>query len=325
MTHRSILILPEESGKRLDVVIASAVASTSRAAVARAIHEGHVQVFASNGRERRVRPGLTVAPGDRVEVRLPTARDPSPHLVPESVPLDIVYQDDDLLVVNKPSGMPVHPGAGRPTGTLVHALLGHTSHLSHGSSPERPGIVHRLDKDTSGLLIVARSDDMHRRVAAQIAARAVHRTYRTLVWGVLRRETGRIDAPIGRDPRHRQRMAIVERGRSAVTHYRLASRGSVSADLVVDLETGRTHQIRVHLSSLGHPVVGDAVYGGRERALARFAGTRRDLARRLLDAAPRQLLHAWRLSFAHPRSGEALEFEAPLPSDYAGALEVAHG
>jgi len=218
----------------------------------------------------------------------------------------VVYEDDALLVVDKPAGMTVHPGAGRTSGTLVHAVLAHCPDLPQIGGADRPGIVHRLDKDTSGLLVVAKTEVAWRGLQAQIQSRRARREYLALVHGRLRRPSGVIDAPIGRDPRHRTRMAVVASGRRAVTHYRVAESFEDATLLEVRLETGRTHQIRVHLAHLGHPVVADPVYGRRTNP----RGMRR------------QALHARTLALTHPISGAALTFRAPLPADFEEVLRA---
>jgi 23S rRNA pseudouridine1911/1915/1917 synthase len=231
--------------------------------------------------------------------------------VPEAIALTIVYEDDDLLVVDKPAGMVVHPGAGNETGTLVHALLARPGPLALTGAPKRPGIVHRLDKGTSGLLIVARNDAAHRALVEQFRERSVDKFYEAIVWGRPRVAGGTIETRIGRDPVHRLKMsARSPNGRPAVTHWRVLATVPGFAHLELKIETGRTHQIRVHLQSLGHPVVGDERYGGASwRGVADPA--RRQAIRRLDHPA----LHARRLSFDHPRTGRRLSFESPLPDD----------
>jgi 23S rRNA pseudouridine1911/1915/1917 synthase len=241
-------------------------------------------------------PGTRVRPGDRVRLE-PPASAPS-ELVPEAIPLDIVYEDDHLLVVNKPAGLVVHPAAGHPSGTLVHALLHHRPDWSTASGIERPGIVHRLDKDTSGLLVVARTDAAHQALSQQLATRVMKRQYFAICAGVPSAASARIEAAIGRDPRHRQRMAVVPRGRAATTLFAVRERFAGAAALDVTLETGRTHQIRVHLAYIGHPVLGDPIYG-----------------RRAPELIARPALHAAQLRFTHPVTGLVLRFRAPLPAD----------
>jgi 23S rRNA pseudouridine1911/1915/1917 synthase len=233
-----------------------------------------------------------------VELDLPDAAPPTGG---ESIPLDVVYEDGDLLVIDKPAGMVVHPAAGQRSGTLVNALLGRGGEWSAAGGAGRPGIVHRLDKGTSGLIVVARHDLAHRRLAEQLAGRTMSRAYLAVARGEVPAPSGEVDGPIGRDPRHRQRMAVVAAGRFARTRYRVLERLRGHTLLRADLETGRTHQVRVHLAAIGHPVVGDELYG-----------------RRRPGDPERPLLHAFRLRFVHPRTGRDMEFESPPPADLAG-------
>ena len=289
--------------RRLDQAVAE-LAGVSRAAAARWIEAGRVLV------DGHARPkSHRLEGGERVRWE-PIEPPLSAALVPERRPLEIRFEDQHLLVVAKPAGLVVHPAAGHPTGTLVNALLGREDpRLSSGGGPVRPGIVHRLDKDTSGLLLVAKDDLAHAALARDLAARRIERRYLALVQGHLDTD-GTVDAPIGRHPHDRKRMAVVPGGRRAVTHWHVRERLD-GVDLVeVRLETGRTHQVRVHLSSIGHPVVGDRTYGADPR-----------LAQRLgLD---RPFLHAWRLAFPHPVSGARLEVEEPPPPDLQAALDRA--
>lgn len=296
-----------DDAPRLDVYLAGQL-DLSRSRAAQLIEAGEVLLNGAPARKRD-RP----ARGDRIEVRLP-APAPSP-LNPEALPLDILYEDADLLVVDKPAGMVVHPAPGHATGTLVHALLYHVGDLSGIGGVLRPGIVHRLDRDTSGLMLVAKHDAAHRRLAAQLKARQIRRGYLAAAWGHLPQDALTVDAPIGRHPTDRKRMAVVAAGRRAVTHFRRLERWPAADLLRAELETGRTHQIRVHLLHVGHPVVGDATYAaGRERG---FSGSARTWALELARRTPRQFLHAAELRFRHPRTGEPLRFESPLPPDLA--------
>ena len=218
---------------------------------------------------------------------------------PEDIPLEVVYEDDDLLVINKPPGMVVHPAPGHQSGTLVHALLGRGGSWSATGGTARPGIVHRLDKGTSGLIVVARNDMSHRQLAAQLSDRTLSRTYLAIVRGVLKTDAGELEGPIGRHPKDRKRMAVVEGGRFARTRYEVLGRRRGHTLLRCDLDTGRTHQIRVHLAALGYPVAGDTEYGGR-----------------VVGGPARPMLHAWRLRLRHPRSREEMSFEVAPPSDF---------
>lgn len=298
------------AGERLDAWVAGRMAGESRSRIAQLIGEGRVRL---NG--EAVRKSERLSAGDVVEVEIP---EPEPSAVePEPIPLDIVYEDGDLAVVNKPAGLVVHPAPGHRTGTLVNALLHHMDDLSGIGGVKRPGIVHRLDKDTSGLLIVAKHDRAHRRLSAALKRRDIHRIYLAACWGHLDRDDVTADAPVGRSHRDRKRMAVVEDGRRAVTHFRRIERW-VAADLVeATLESGRTHQIRVHLAHIGHPVIGDALYGaGGAKGIS---GPGRVWARELERQVPRQFLHAHRLVFEHPVSGARMTFESPLPEPLAGA------
>jgi 23S rRNA pseudouridine1911/1915/1917 synthase len=303
-----LTVASEQSGLRLDLFLTGREIGLSRSQTQRAVEEGRVQV---NGRP--VRSGRKVKAGDDVTICLPEAR-PS-GVLPEAIPLKILYEDASLLVIDKPAGMVVHPAAGHSNGTLVNALLHHCRDLSGIGGVLRPGIVHRLDKGTSGLLVVAKSDEAHRGLAGQFKRHEVRKTYLALVYGDPKTDRGRIEAAVGRHPTDRKRMSTQSRrGRSAVTVWRVRERYGVAALLEVDIETGRTHQIRVHLTDLGHPVVGDRVYGGAGRI--RTVGD--PAARSRMKAFDRQALHAWRLAFTHPVTGEKMKFSSPLPEDVAG-------
>jgi 23S rRNA pseudouridine1911/1915/1917 synthase len=262
-----------------------------------------------------------VAPGDRLAVSVPT---PEPSgVAPEAIPIHIVYQDADLAVIDKPAGLVVHPAAGHRTGTLVNALLHAVGDLSGIGGVLRPGIVHRLDKDTSGLLLVAKHDDAHRSLSDALKRRRVKRTYLTACWGHLAEDAVTVEAPIGRHLTQRLKMGVVAGGRAARTHFRRLERWRAADLLQAELDTGRTHQIRVHLLHLGHPVVGDRTYAP-DRAKG-FGGPERGWALSFARRVPRQFLHAAELRFTHPRTGEAMHFEAPLPPDLAAAAEWARG
>jgi 23S rRNA pseudouridine1911/1915/1917 synthase len=304
-------------GTRIDRLLAERFPQISRSRFQRLLHDGMV-----TARGKRVRSAYRVLDGDEIHVRVPP---PEPStLEPEAIPIDVVYEDGELLVVDKPAGLVVHPAAGNVRGTLVHALLHHArGELAPAGGLGRPGIVHRLDKDTSGLLVVAKTEHAHAALTAQLQAREVRRSYDTVAWGTFAAEDGRVDAPIGRSPHDRKRMAVVDRGgKRATTHYRVSERLAAVTRLEVTLETGRTHQIRVHLASIGHPVFGDPVYGGRATRLTQLAAPLRVQAKRALDGLPRQALHAARLSFRHPSTGEPLQFESQLPADIAATLAL---
>ncbi len=306
--HR--LVVGADAEDRLDVWLAAQLPALSRTRVAALIDQGRVLVNGASVKKRE-RPRA----GDVIVVQVPP---PEPaDLIPEPIPLSILFEDDDLLVVDKPAGMVVHPAAGNPSGTLANALMHHFGTLSRAGGALRPGIVHRLDKDTSGLLLVARNERAHRRLSAMLKRRTIRRVYLAATWGHLATESLTVDAPLARSPADRRRMAVLPGGKAAVTHLRRLERW-IAADLVeARLESGRTHQIRVHLLSVGHPVVGDRVYSaGAERGIS---GPPRGWARELARRVPRQFLHAASLALAHPMTGDPLEFRAPLPDDLAAA------
>jgi len=297
----------DDAGKRLDVVIAAKLPDFSRSAAADLIRQQAVTI---NGRPAKA--STTVRLGDRIHGNRPPR--PVPSYGPEPIGLDILFEDEALLVINKPPGLVVHPAPGHFTGTLVNALLHHCPELTQSDADGRPGIVHRLDKDTSGTLVVAKTGTALLNLASQFKSRRIDKTYLALVHGVPKAASATIRLPIGRHPVDRQRMSTHSRhGREAVSHWRLCETFAGAALLEVDLETGRTHQIRVHLAASGHAVVGDALYGPGKKA-----GTGKDI----LKGASRQMLHAWRLGFAHPLSGDPMAFESPLPADMAGLIDV---
>ena len=308
-----MIVVSDDDEGRLDAFLATRL-DVSRTQVQRLISEGRVTVDG-----RGARKSEAVEEGQRIDITLP-----SPVVVaiePENIPIDVVYEDDALLVVNKAAGMVVHPSAGHPTGTLVNALLAHVDDLSGIGGKLRPGIVHRLDKDTSGLLVVAKRDGAHQALSEGLRLREIKRLYLAATWGHIGESPLTVDAPIGRDPRNRLRMAVVQGGREAVTRVRLKEDWKAAQLLELALKTGRTHQIRVHLEHVGHPVVGDQLYGvGWERGMG---GTNSGWARELQRMVSRQFLHAWSLSFAHPDSGERMSFEAPLPPDLERVAEWA--
>ncbi|HUD71797.1 MAG TPA: RluA family pseudouridine synthase [Dongiaceae bacterium] len=308
--HAGVVTLPAAArGRRLDQVLAELVPGQSRAALQRLLREGRVLVDG-----RAVRPASRVRGGESVQIDLPPPR-PS-EVAPEAIPLAVLHEDADLIVIDKPAGMTVHPGAGRRAGTLVAALLHHCRDLSGVGGVERPGIVHRLDRETSGVLVAAKNDVAHRALASQFKARTVRKTYEAIVWGRPRSLTGRIDAAIGRHPSARTRMAVDPDGRASRTAWRVAAALGPVTLLEVSPETGRTHQIRVHLASIGHPVVGDPLYGGRRTATV----ASRPSERAALAAYAGMALHARRLEFTHPSSGARLVLTAPRPAAFEELL-----
>lgn len=306
-----LVLTLQEGGQRLDTCLARENLGLSRSQIQRLIEEGRVRVNGSP-----VKAHYHPKPGDRVEVTIPQPEPAVPR--PESIPLDIVYEDAFLVVLNKPAGLVVHPGAGNPAGTLVNALLYHCPDLSGIGGVERPGIVHRLDKETTGLVVVAKDDLTHRGLARQWESRSIRRRYLALVKGRIAREQGRIETLIGRHPVERKKMAVVrQKGRVAITEYQVLERFRDSTFLEVHLRTGRTHQIRVHMASLGHPIVRDPTYGRRTEGQGQPPWVQE-----ALQGLRGMALHAATLGFVHPRGGEILEFEAPLPPDFAHLLQM---
>ncbi|MDF1545327.1 MAG: RluA family pseudouridine synthase [bacterium] len=313
----TLTVSDADQGTRLDQFIAQhADADLTRNKVQRLISAGLVQVNSETGNKK-----YKVCAGDKVVIAVQPPE--VSELVPENIPLDIVYEDEHLAVVNKPAGMVTHPGVGNFTGTLVNGLLFHFNSLSTIGEGDRPGIVHRLDKDTSGLLLVARNDQSHLQLQGAIRLRMVKRTYLALVCGHLKEETGTIDLPIGRSRQDRRKMRVNGlEAREAVTEYQVKDRYRTYDLLEVNLQTGRTHQIRVHLSHLGHPTFGDPTYGGRESWHKGIFGPERPLGNKLLSIFDRQALHAYRLEFPHPVSREVISLEASIPADFQAVLDL---
>lgn len=308
-TDRILEAGADASRARLDAWLARRLPELSRARIQSLIEDGQVLLEG-----RPARASARLRPGQTISIHVPPPAPATPE--PEDIPLEVVFEDPHLLVLNKPAGLVVHPGAGAPGGTLVNALLRHVRDLSGVGGVLRPGIVHRLDRGTSGLLVVAKDDETHRGLARQFAGRSVEKEYEALVLGIPAAKAGTIASPIGRDPVHRRKMSIrAPRGREARSDYRVLAAFDGACLLRVRIHTGRTHQIRVHLASLGHPVAGDATYGG-----TRPPSSRRAQAREALRSLSRPALHAARLVFTHPRTGERLAFEAPLPPDMRDVL-----
>jgi 23S rRNA pseudouridine1911/1915/1917 synthase len=304
--RRAIAVGPDAAARRLDQVLAEAMPEFSRSRLQHWIESGRVHV---DGLQRRPRDKVSVGQIIAVDAPLETLG----TCVAQAIALTVVFEDEHILVIDKPAGLVVHPAAGHRDGTLQNALLNHAPELA---AVPRAGIVHRLDKDTTGLLVVAKTLEAHSALVAQLQARCVHREYRALVIGEVI-AGGRVDAPVGRHPTQRTRMAVVADGRPAITHYRVLERFAGHSLLDVKLETGRTHQIRVHMAHLSHPLVGDRLYGGRPRPP-------RGAASALVEALqgfPRQALHALRLGLEHPAHGTAMRWDAPLPPDFAALLE----
>ena len=288
------IITKDQEGERIDSVLSVLMENCSRNYIQKLIKEGNVSVKKKNEKLKE---------GQEVTVIIPEAKPIDAQ--PEDIPLDIVYEDDDLIVVNKPKGLVVHPGAGNETGTLVNALLFHCGSVSGINGSERPGIVHRIDKDTSGLLVCAKTDLAHRGLSEQFAVHSITRRYEGISLHVIKDDEGTIDAPIGRDPKNRLRMAIVPSGRRAVTHYSVLERYNGYTLFEARLETGRTHQIRVHMASISRPLLGDMVYGPSKQPF-KIEG---------------QMLHAKILGFVHPKIGEYMEFSAEPPREFSDLTE----
>ena len=299
MERTALTAGPEAAGERLDTFLTARLPGLTRSAAARLIETGQVLVDGKPARK-----SAKLAGRETVEVTLP---DPEPaDALPQDIPLDVVYEDDDVIVVNKPSGLVVHPAPGHPDGTLVNALLHHCGGSLSGVGGElRPGIVHRIDRDTSGLIIAAKNDAAHQALAAQLADHTLARTYEAVAVGSFREDGGTVDAPIGRCPSDRKKMAVVPNGKRAVTHWEVLERFPGLTHVRCRLETGRTHQIRVHMAHLGHPIYGDTVYGGKKP----------------VPGLTGQCLHAVGLRFVHPRTGETVELSCPLSGEFQALLE----
>lgn len=300
MQRFKYIIQPGEEGVRVDKLAAKKLEEVSRSRVQKLIAEGRVLI---NGEPCKA--NTKAVAGATLEILIPESRDV--EVAPENIPLDILYEDKDVLVLNKPQGMVVHPAPGNYSGTLVNALLFHCDDLSGINGEKRPGIVHRLDKDTSGALVVAKNDFAHQQLAAQLKDRSMLRTYLAIVHGYVVEEKGIVDAPIGRHPIHREKMAVVDRNaKEAMTEYSVVERFENFTLVSARLYTGRTHQIRVHLAYIKHPVLGDPVYGPKQNPFGLKA----------------QMLHAYRLCFRHPRTGKMMEFKAPLPDHFQDVLQL---
>ena len=300
METRTLQVNPEDTGTRLDAWLAAQLPDVTRSAAARLCEEGRVTAAG-----KPLAKNYRLGGGEAVSVALP---DPEPvDVAPQDIPLDVVYEDSDVIVVNKPKGLVVHPAPGHPDGTLVNALLYHCGNTLSGiNGTLRPGIVHRIDRDTSGLIIAAKNDRAHLSLAAQLQDHSLSRVYEAVAVGGLREDRGTVDAPIGRHPVDRKRMAVDrQNGREAVTHWRVLARYPGFTHVECRLETGRTHQIRVHLASIGHPLLGDVVYGSK-KPVPGLAG---------------QCLHARRLRFTHPSTGQLVELECPLPGWFQDVLD----
>lgn len=311
------LTVPEsEAGSRLDIFCAHKVDGYTRSYFTKLAANGHIT---KDG--KTLKASYKVRASDRIIIEM--AAPPPLEAEPEEMALDILYEDDYLLIVNKPADMVCHPAAGNYNGTLINGLLYHFSQLKNFSEKLRPGLVHRLDKDTSGLLVVAKDEPMLSRLQKMMRKRQINREYETLVWGKMAQSEGKIDLPMGRSPGDRKVMKVYgTTPREAITHYKVIKSFDVAELLKVKLETGRTHQIRVHLSYYGNPVIGDPTYGGRSKSLTRLTGSKRQLGLSLLRILNSQALHARNLSFRHPVTQKIMNFTSDLPEDFQKAIDI---
>ncbi len=316
MPHEfDIVVPPGKKKERLDVFLTNHVENATRNKVQRAIENGDVLV---NGKPAR--SSHQVMPGEIVHVTL--QRPPPQDALPENIPLDILHEDDQLIVVNKPAGMVTHPAYSNYTGTLVNALLYHCNSLSTISDPARPGIVHRLDKDTSGLMVVAKTDNAHAKLARQFAERTITREYWAIVWGMFKQRSGIIETQLGRSKSDRKKMAVVEEGKHAITEYTVLEEFPYLSLVELKLRTGRTHQIRVHLAHVQHPIFGDPSYNGRHIVAGPGTPKQKAEVQKLLKRMPRQALHAKTIGFVHPTTRKNMSFDSNLPPDMADVLNV---
>ncbi len=319
MPHEvDIVVPPGKKKERLDLFLTHHVENATRNKVQRAIREGTVLVDGE-----RVRVSHRVSPGEVIHYVLP--KPPPQEAMPEDIPVEIVHEDESVIVVNKPAGMVTHPAHGNYTGTLVNALLHHCNALSSLNDPTRPGIVHRLDKGTSGLMVVAKTEHAHAFLARQFSRRTIHREYQAIVWGTFRERKGSIDAALGRSPSDRKKIAVVKHGKPALTEYEILERFSYLTLIRLKLRTGRTHQIRVHLAHVNHPVFGDPTYNGRHIVFGSGSSSHKSEVNRLLGAIDRQALHAKTIGFVHPSSKEEMFFDSDLPPDMEAVVGLLRG
>ena len=309
-----LVVPPKQSKERLDVYLTHQIQNATRSKVRSGIDAGFVLV---NG--KKVKASHPVAPGEVIDITLP--RPPRVDARGEDIPLDVVFEDDQLLIVNKPAGMVSHPAYGNYTGTLVNALLHHCNSLSTVNTETRPGIVHRLDKDTTGLMVVAKNDVAHHFLAEQFSRRTIGREYWAIVWGRFQQPKGTIEANLGRSKRDRKKVAVTSEGKHAVTDYQVLKEYDFLSLIRLRLRTGRTHQIRVHLAHIGHPVFGDPTYGGRSHSWGGLEGKRAQQSQNLLKLMGRQALHAKTIGFIHPTTKESVKFDSDLPEDMKSILE----
>lgn len=309
------IVVPENQHKeRLDHFLSERLERITRSRIQKLIKDGKVLVD-----DKIAKSSHKVMPGERIIIEFPPPK--TYDLVPEDIPLNIIYEDESLIVINKQAGIVMHPAFANLKGTLVNALLHYSENLSTLSGDYRPGLVHRLDKDTSGLIVVAKNDFVHARLAFQFSNRTINREYRALVWGRFQRKSGRIETLINRSRKDRTRMTISRQGKPAITNYEVLEEYHLISLLKVRLETGRTHQIRVHLSAKGHPVLGDKTYGGRNKQIIKMNQNDQQLGLELIKMMPRQALHAKTLGFVHPETDEKVSFDSDIPEDMKNVIE----
>ncbi len=314
MSHEiEIVIPPGKKKERLDVFLTHHVENATRNKVQRAIEKGMVLVDG-----KTVRSSHQVSPGETIHITLP--KSPPQKAAPENIPLDILYEDDELLVVNKPAGMVTHPAHGNYSGTLVNALLYHCNHLPTLNDATRPGIVHRLDKDTSGVMVIAKTEFAHAQLAKQFSDRTTSREYWAVVWGTFHEKQGLIEAELGRSKSDRKKMAVVKEGKHAATEYSVIEQFEYLSLVRLKLQTGRTHQIRVHLAHVNHPVFGDPTYNGRHIVAGPGTSKQKAEVQQLLKLISRQALHAKTLGFVHPKTHREMSFDSNLPADISSVL-----
>ncbi|MBI3006482.1 MAG: RluA family pseudouridine synthase [Ignavibacteriales bacterium] len=308
-----IVVPPKQSKERLDIYLTHQVENATRNKVQRAIQAGLVLV-----NNKKVKPSHQVSPLEVIDITFD--RPKYPEASPENIPIEILYEDEELLIVNKPAGMVTHPAYGNYSGTLVNALLYHSGRLSKVNTELRPGIVHRLDKDTSGLMVVAKTDSAHHHLAKQFSRRTIEREYVAIVWGRLKQPRGTIEASLGRSKKDRKKVAVVSDGKHAVTEYEVLEQFDFLSFVRLKLRTGRTHQIRVHLAHVGHPVFGDPTYGGRNDQWGGMEGKKSQKAAKLLNLISRQALHAKTIGFVHPVTKKQTKFDSEIPDDMKSVL-----
>jgi len=316
MVEKYQIIVPANKGKeRIDKFLAREIKNVSRSKIKKLIKTGRVLV-----NSEPTKNSYLISPHEEIEVTIPVER--SEDIEPENIPLEILYDDKDLVVINKKPGMVVHPACGNFSGTLVNALLYHFNNLSEIAGELKPGIVHRLDKDTSGVLVVAKNNSSHWKLSQQFSEREIEKIYWAVIWGQLKRREGTIEKSIGRSTQDRKKMVVVEdKGKLGITHYKVLEEFELFSLVEVRPKTGRTHQIRSHFAHLGHPVFGDDTYGGRNIKLSHYTTHERTFAAGLLSIMPRQALHAKSIGFLHPETKQFIRIEAPLPDDFSLLLE----